>query len=116
MATSTGPSIGRPGPTTERAISPLGEAVARTKPAEWLRARGLSWLDLSGNADIHAPGLRIFVEGKPNRFASAGRPSTVFSPKAVRITRLMLVDPDRWWSQASPPERAPAHSAPSARA
>ena len=66
---------------------------------EWLRARGLSWLDLSGNADIQAPGLRIFVEGKPDRFATAGRPSTVFSPKASRITRLMLVDPDRWWTQ-----------------
>ncbi len=72
---------------------------AGPKAREWLRIRGLSWLDLSGNADIHAPGLRILVEGKPNRFASAGRPSTVFSPKAARVTRLMLVDPDRWWTQ-----------------
>lgn len=72
---------------------------AGPKAREWLHARGLSWLDLSGNADIHAPGLRILVEGKPNRFATAGRPSTVFSPKAARITRLMLVDPNRWWTQ-----------------
>lgn len=72
---------------------------AGPKAREWLRTCGLSWLDLSGNADIHAPGLRILVEGKANRFASAGRPSTVFSPKAARITRVMLVDPDRWWTQ-----------------
>lgn len=97
-------------PSLERAstalrLSPAGTLAvvvvphAGPKAREWLRARGLSWLDLSGNADIHAPGLRILVEGKPNRFATAGRPSTVFSPKAARVTRLMLVDPDRWWSQ-----------------
>ena len=69
------------------------------KAREYLRARGLSWLDLSGNADIRGAGTRILVEGKPNRFSSPGRSSTAFSPKAARLSRALLVAPERWWLQ-----------------
>jgi hypothetical protein len=69
------------------------------KAREWARERGLSWLDLSGNGDIRGPRLRLHVEGQPNRFASPGRPSTAFSDKAARLTRAMLVEPQRWWRQ-----------------
>src|SRR6187431_218419 len=34
----------------------------------------MSWFDLCGNADISAPGLRIYVEGKANIFKRPGRP------------------------------------------
>lgn len=61
--------------------------------------KGVSWLDLSGNADIRAPGLRINVEGKPNQFKAAGRPKNVFAPKSARITRHLLLDPERYVSQ-----------------
>ena len=53
----------------------------------------VSWFDLSGNANIVAPGLRIQIEGKPNRFVRPGRPSTVFAPKSSRIARHLLIDP-----------------------
>jgi Transcriptional regulator, AbiEi antitoxin, Type IV TA system len=53
----------------------------------------------SGNADIRGPGLRIVVQGKPNSFASPGRPSTAFSPKASRLSRAMLMEPEKWWLQ-----------------
>ena len=53
----------------------------------------LAWLDLSGNARIFAPGLRILVEGKPNRFKRRGRPSSAFAPKSSRITRWLLMHP-----------------------
>ncbi len=69
------------------------------KARAYARSEGLSWLDLSGNADIRGPGVRILVEGQPNRFASPGRPSTAFSDKASRISRAMLVEPQRWWRQ-----------------
>lgn len=69
------------------------------KAREYAHQRGLCWLDLSGNADIWGPGLRILIEGKPNRFASPGRPSTAFSDKAARLTRVMLIEPERWWRQ-----------------
>ncbi|MBW2258076.1 MAG: hypothetical protein JRI25_26230 [Deltaproteobacteria bacterium] len=69
------------------------------KARDYAAAKALSWLDLSGNADIRGPGLRILIQGKTNRFASPGRPSTVFSPRASRLSRAMLIDADRWWLQ-----------------
>jgi hypothetical protein len=59
----------------------------------------LAWLDLSGNAHIKAPGLLINVEGKPNRFKSAGRPPNLFAPKSSRIVRQFLIQPDRTLTQ-----------------
>ncbi len=61
--------------------------------------QGVSWLDLSGNADITAPGLRVKVEGQPNRHRRRGRPSGVFAPKAVRVTRLLLMHPEQAFAQ-----------------
>ncbi len=69
------------------------------KAREFARSVNLSWMDLSGNADIRGPGLRILVEGQPNRFASPGRPATTFSDRAARLSRAMLVEPERWWQQ-----------------
>jgi hypothetical protein len=59
----------------------------------------IAWLDLSGNARIKAPGLLINVEGKPNRFKSAGRPPNLFAPKSSRIVRRFLIQPDRALNQ-----------------
>jgi hypothetical protein len=60
---------------------------------------GVSWFDLSGNAHIVAPGLRILIEGKPNRFVRRGRPNTAFAPKSSRIARRLLIDPKKAWRQ-----------------
>lgn len=54
---------------------------------------GVAWLDLSGNARILAPGIRVVVEGKPNRFKRPGRPSSPFAPKSSRIARWLLMHP-----------------------
>jgi hypothetical protein len=98
----------------ERARAQLARAQLRARKAvpvvatpymgprarEYARDGGLSWMDLSGNADIHGSGVRIMVTGQPNRFSSRGRPASVFSPKAARLTRTMLVEPDRWWRRS----------------
>lgn len=60
---------------------------------------GVDWLDLSGNAHIVAPGLRILVEGRPNAFRHAGRPRSAFAPKSARIARWLLEHPEEAWSQ-----------------
>lgn len=60
---------------------------------------GVSWLDLSGNASISAPGLRVIIEGKTNRFTRRGRPSTAFAPKSSRIARRLLIEPRRAFKQ-----------------
>jgi hypothetical protein len=60
---------------------------------------GVGWLDLSGNAGISAPGIRVLVGGQPNRFKRPGRPSSAFAPKSARITRWLLLHPHRPMSQ-----------------
>lgn len=67
---------------------------------------GVSYVDLSGNARIEAPGLRVLVSGQPNRFVRRGRPASVFAPKSARVSRLLLLDPLRWWRQADLAENA----------
>lgn len=62
--------------------------------------QGVSWLDLSGNAFITAPGLHVRVEGKPNRYKSRGRSPNLFAPASSRIARAVLLSPDRWFTQA----------------
>jgi hypothetical protein len=57
------------------------------------------WFDLSGNAHIIAPGLRIIVDGRPNRFRGPGRPSSVFAPKSARVVRWLLMHPEQAFSQ-----------------
>src|ERR1700677_1820338 len=59
----------------------------------------LNWLDLSGNAHIRAEGLRLIVQGLPDELRPRGRPSSPFAPKSARVTRTMLLDPERWWRQ-----------------
>ena len=61
----------------------------------------LSWMDLSGNALIHADGLHVNVSGCPNKFADRGRPKNIFAPHAARITRLLLEEPAIGWDSQS---------------
>jgi hypothetical protein len=58
---------------------------------------GVGWMDLSGNALIRAPGLHVNVRGLPNRYATRGRPQNVFAPKASRIVRMLLLQPNWGW-------------------
>jgi hypothetical protein len=64
----------------------MGEAGRKT-----CEEMGVGWLDLSGNARILAPRIRVIVEGKPNRFKAIGRPRSLFAPKSSRIVRWLLV-------------------------
>ncbi|MEI8312758.1 MAG: type IV toxin-antitoxin system AbiEi family antitoxin [Verrucomicrobiota bacterium] len=60
---------------------------------------GVSWFDLSGNARLMTPGLRIQIEGKPNQFKQAGRPRSLFAPKSARIVRWLLMKNDQSFTQ-----------------
>lgn len=86
--------------TVPNAVPLLVVPYMGPKAKRYVSSRQVSWMDLSGNADIRGPGVRILIEGKPNRFAAPGRPSTAFSPRASRIARVLLANPDRRWSQS----------------
>ena len=60
---------------------------------EYCAKAELSWLDLSGNARIVAPGIFYQNVGNPNRYRRAGRPETAFGPRGARITRRLLIEP-----------------------
>jgi hypothetical protein len=72
----------------------MGEAGAQLCLEE-----GVSWFDLSGNAQLTAPGVRIHIEGKPNLYKRAGRPRSLFAPKSARITRWLLMEHQRSFTQ-----------------
>jgi hypothetical protein len=101
---------------------PLRSSIARLKPSSDSRAdgriplvvvpymgpvgrelcdrSGVAWLDLSGNTSIVAPGLRIRIEGRPNKYRERGRPPNVFAAKSSRVARQLLLEPRRFQSQA----------------
>ncbi len=60
----------------------------------------INWFDLSGNIHLEAPGLKIIIEGKPNRYKHPGRPRNVFAPKSSRITRQFLLNPHQQLTQS----------------
>lgn len=62
-------------------------------------AAKVPWFDLSGNAHIVAPGLKVIVEGRPNRFRRVGRPASLFAPKSARLVRWLLMYPAASFSQ-----------------
>lgn len=61
---------------------------------------GLSWIDLSGNAWIDAPGQRVRILGHPNKFTSVGRRADVFAPRSSRVVRAFLMKPGRTFTQS----------------
>lgn len=70
-------------------VVPFMSAGGRSYAAE----HGISWLDLSGNASISGPGIRVRIEGKPNQFVRPGRPRDLFAPRSARVTRALLLHP-----------------------
>jgi hypothetical protein len=85
--------------TDEDAIPILVVPFMSAAGAEVADRARLNWLDLSGNAHIRAENLHVWVQGRPNELRPRGRPSSPFAPKSARITRVLLLDPIRWWRQ-----------------
>lgn len=76
-------------------VAPFMGEVGRLLCAE----TGVNWMDLSGNASIEAPGLRIHIQGHPNQFKRPGRPGSLFAPKSSRIAHWLLLHPERAFAQ-----------------
>jgi hypothetical protein len=79
----------------KRAIPVLAVPFMSPSGKQACAGAGVSWFDFSGNAHIVAPGLRIIVDGRPDRFPKVGRPASVFSPKSSRVVRWLLIHPEQ---------------------
>jgi len=61
---------------------------------------GVGWFDLAGNAHLAIPGAALVeVEGRPRRARPRGRPATAFSQRGSRVSRALLIEPERHWTQ-----------------
>lgn len=95
-----GSAIGRLSPLSDLHSVPLlvvpymGEAGRAM-----CRANGIAWIDLSGNAEIETPSLRIRILGMPNRYKRSGRPESLFAPRSARAARTLLLEVDHIWKQ-----------------
>lgn len=84
---------------SQRVIPVLAVPYMGDAARERCEAAGLSWLDLSGNARIMAPGVYYHSVGQPNRFRRPGRPETAFGARGSRVARQLLMAPGVRWRQ-----------------
>jgi hypothetical protein len=70
-------------------ISPESAAI--------LRRNGFGYLDLSGNCYLAFKNVHIEKEGKPNIRPSTRPLKSLFAPRATRVVRVLLVDPQHAW-------------------
>ena len=65
--------------------------------ATLLRRNGLGYLDLSGNCYLSFDNVLIEKEGKPNLRPSTRPLKSLFAPRATRVIRVLLADPQHVW-------------------
>ncbi|HSB43035.1 MAG TPA: type IV toxin-antitoxin system AbiEi family antitoxin [Methylomirabilota bacterium] len=65
--------------------------------ASLLKRSGLGYLDLSGNCYLSFENILIEKEGKPNLRPSTRPLKSLFAPRATRVVRVFLVDPQHAW-------------------
>jgi len=65
--------------------------------AALLKRNGFGYLDLSGNCYLAFENVLIHKEGKPNARPSTRPLKALFAPRATRVIRALLVDPQHVW-------------------
>ncbi len=65
--------------------------------AEICREQGVGYIDLAGNCRLVFDNIYILKEGKENPFKEKRELRSLFSPKAERILRVLLSNPDKKW-------------------
>ena len=62
-----------------------------------LKRNGIGYLDLSGNCHLSFENVLIEKTGKPNAQPSTRPLKSLFAPRATRVVRVLLVDPQHMW-------------------
>lgn len=80
------------------AVYPVAVAdYVSPESAALLRRGGVGYLDLSGNCYLSFENVQIEKEGKPNLQPSTRPLKALFAPRATRVARVLLVDPQHAW-------------------
>ena len=67
------------------------------RSAELCTSEGLGYIDLAGNCRLSFGEVFIEVGGRANPFAERRGPGTLYSPRASRVLRILMLDPKRSW-------------------
>jgi hypothetical protein len=85
---------------TKRSTNTHGVFIApciSQKSAEICQSRGVGYLDLSGNCLIAFGNVYIEKTGNPNVFKEKRDLRSLYYPKAERVLRVLLCNPNRQW-------------------
>ena len=74
-----------------------GSVYISPQSASILRREGFGYVDLSGNCYVAFDSVLIEKEGKPNLRPTTHPLKTLFAPRATRVVRALLVEPERTW-------------------
>ena len=67
---------------------------------------GIGYIDFVGNCWLHFDSIFMEIKGNPNRFSRKSALKSLFKPKAERILRALLDEPERQWLTAELAEAA----------
>ena len=67
------------------------------RSAEICESNGIGYIDFSGNCWLNLDSIFIEIKGNPNRFSRKSKLKSLFRPKAERILRAILCEPERQW-------------------
>jgi len=79
------------------AVGVFAAPYVSPEAADILGRENIGYVDLSGNCRLSFDQVYIRIEGRPNKFAQQRDLRSLYSPKAERVLRTLLLDPKRGW-------------------
>ena len=67
------------------------------RSAEICKSNGIGYIDFSGNCWLNFDSIFVEIKGNPNRFSRKSELKSLFKPKAERILRALICEPERQW-------------------
>ena len=79
------------------AVGVLAAPYVSPAAADILWRENIGYVDLSGNCRLCFDRVYIRIEGRPNKFTQQRDLRSLYSPKAERVLRALLLEPKRGW-------------------
>ena len=75
----------------------FGAPYITEETGELCQKEGIGYIDVAGNCSLSFGSTFIQVKGNPNPFKNEKKLKSLFSPKASRVLRVMLTNPEKRW-------------------